>query len=268
MPLGQIKENKMSQYAVIAQNDESQWDDIKGELYHYPSTYKSILTKGCKIIYYKGLLKNKKYEKERLSNKPHYFGIGVIGDSIPDDNSTKNDIYCEILDYQEFKKAIPAKINGEYLEFIPESKKSNYWRFGVRGISGDVYQKIINSSTTIPYIPRLPSESSDFESSDTTEGKKKLRYSSYYERNPINREKAIEIHGLTCMACRFNFEAEYGQHGKGFIHVHHIKPLNETGETLVDPKTDLIPLCPNCHAMVHKNKNHTLSLNELKELLK
>jgi predicted HNH restriction endonuclease len=70
------------------------------------------------------------------------------------------------------------------------------------------------------------------------------------------------------MACRFNFEAEYGQHGKGFIHVHHIKPLNETGETLVDPKTDLIPLCPNCHAMVHKNKNHTLSLNELKALLK
>ena len=58
----------MSQYAIIVQNDESQWDDIKGELYQYPSTYKSILTKGCQIIYYKGSLKNKKYEKERLES--------------------------------------------------------------------------------------------------------------------------------------------------------------------------------------------------------
>ena len=26
----------MSEYAVIIQNDESKWDDIKGELYNYP----------------------------------------------------------------------------------------------------------------------------------------------------------------------------------------------------------------------------------------
>ena len=257
----------MSQYAVIVQNDESQWDDIKGELYQYPSTYKSILTKGCQIIYYKGSLKNKKYEKERLSNKPHYFGIGVIGDSIPDDNTAKNDYYCEILNYKEFKEAVPAKINGEYLEVIPESKKRNYWRFGVRVVTANVYNRIIRKSTALPYTPKLPSENSDFESSDTREGKKRVRYSSYYERNPINREKALEIHGLTCMACSFNFEEKYGKHGKGFIHVHHNKPLNETGETKVDPEKDLTVLCPNCHAMVHKNKKHTLTLEELKAIL-
>jgi len=57
----------MSEYAVIAQNDESKWDDVKGDLYHYPSTYKNILTKGCKVIYYKGKMKKKEYLSLRLS---------------------------------------------------------------------------------------------------------------------------------------------------------------------------------------------------------
>jgi len=48
----------MSDYAVIVQNDESKWDDIKGELYHYPNTYRGILTPGCKVIYYKGKMTN------------------------------------------------------------------------------------------------------------------------------------------------------------------------------------------------------------------
>ena len=43
----------MSDYAVITHNDESE-DDVKGDLYHYPPTYRSILTPGCRIVYYKG----------------------------------------------------------------------------------------------------------------------------------------------------------------------------------------------------------------------
>jgi len=51
----------MSDYAIIVQNDESAWDDIKGDLYHYPSTYRAILTPGCKIICYKGRMTNEAY---------------------------------------------------------------------------------------------------------------------------------------------------------------------------------------------------------------
>ena len=80
----------MSDYAIITQNDESAWDDIKGDIYHYPSTYQAILTPGCKVAYYKGKLKNKIYLKDRLSSKPHYFGVGVIGDSIRDPNDKNN----------------------------------------------------------------------------------------------------------------------------------------------------------------------------------
>lgn len=50
-----------------------------------------------------------------------------------------------------------------------------------------------------------------------------------------------------------NFEERYGLLGKEFIHVHHIIPVSELGENYaLDPLTELVPLCPNCHAMVHR----------------
>ena len=172
----------MSEYAVITQNDESKWDDIKGDLYNYPSTYKNILTPGCKVIYYKGRMTNDSYESERLSKDPHYFGSGIIGEAITNDN---NDWYCEILDYQEFIDAIPFKNESGYLEDIPESRKNNYWRFGVREINQSTYEKILSKANVAEYKIKLPSENQDLESFEIIEGEKKGRYTTYYERNPF-----------------------------------------------------------------------------------
>jgi 5-methylcytosine-specific restriction enzyme A len=257
----------MSEYAVIVQNDESKWDDVKGDLYHYPSMYKSILTPGCKIIYYKGKMINPAFHPHRLSPEPHYFGIGVIGDSIQDPESEKSDRYCEILDYQEFEEAVPSKIADNYLEEIPATKKYNYWRFGVREISKKTYENILAHAKTKGYTISLPSEHNALESFDIVEGEKKVRYSAYYERNPFYRNKAIEIHGFSCLACGFNFQKIYGELGKGYIHVHHNKPISESGATRINPRTDMSVLCPNCHAMVHRDKRHTRTVNELRELV-
>lgn len=67
----------------------------------------------------------------------------------------------------------------------------------------------------------------------------------------------------------FDFEKTYGEHGMGFIHVHHLRPLSSLGEGyLVDPETDMVPLCPNCHAMVHRgNEAMPLSLEALRRLI-
>jgi 5-methylcytosine-specific restriction protein A len=90
-----------------------------------------------------------------------------------------------------------------------------------------------------------------------------------YERDPINRRRAIEIHGTTCFCCGFNFGQSYGAHGEGFIEIHHIKPLFIEGkEIIVDPKIDLIPLCSNCHRMIHRNQKLALDLAQLKTILK
>ncbi len=257
----------MSECAVIAQNDESKWDDIKGELYNYPSTYQAILTRGCKVVYYKGNMKNRAFAPYRLSPRAHYFGIGVVGDSIIDPDSSRNERYCEIIDYQEFEEAVAIKDGDEYLEPIPASRKANYWRWGVREISKATYERICSRAVIRGYQITLPNLNQELESSQPLEGKKKARYSSYYERNPFNRSKAIEIHGLECMVCGFNFEDTYGVLGKGFIHVHHNKPISESGPTRINPRTDMSVLCPNCHAMVHRKRESTLSLEELLRVL-
>lgn len=100
------------------------------------------------------------------------------------------------------------------------------------------------------------------------EGSQKKIYTTKYERNPKNRAIAIKVHGYNCAACDFNFSDVYGDLGDKFIEIHHIIPLHSLNEAVfIDPKLDLIPLCSNCHRMIHRNKNNVLSVNELKLLI-
>lgn len=74
------------------------------------------------------------------------------------------------------------------------------------------------------------------------------------ERNNQARLACLNLHGTNCCICGFDFERVYGELGKDFIHVHHLKSLSDsTGEHVVYPETDLRPVCPNCHAMIHRN---------------
>lgn len=75
-----------------------------------------------------------------------------------------------------------------------------------------------------------------------------------HERNPRARKVCIRHYGTSCSVCGFNFGVAYGKYGQGFIHVHHIKPLSEIDkEYTVDPILHLRPVCPNCHAMLHRS---------------
>jgi 5-methylcytosine-specific restriction enzyme A len=88
-----------------------------------------------------------------------------------------------------------------------------------------------------------------------------------YERSAEARQTCIEHYGLNCQVCNFNFEAFYGEVGAGFIHVHHLKPISEIGKDYeINPITDLRPICPNCHAMIHRFG--LISIEELKSLIK
>ncbi|MFE4833442.1 HNH endonuclease [Arthrobacter sp. NPDC056691] len=76
-----------------------------------------------------------------------------------------------------------------------------------------------------------------------------------YERNPHARRVCLAHHGTSCAACGFSFEAAYGPEGEGFIHVHHLVPAAQLGPGYeLDPVGDLVPLCPNCHAMAHRRR--------------
>lgn len=87
------------------------------------------------------------------------------------------------------------------------------------------------------------------------------------ERSQQARDICLKKHGCNCAVCDVNFENLYGLIGKGFIHVHHLELLsNPIGEREVDPEADLIPVCPNCHAMIHR-QTPPLSVNEMRTLL-
>jgi 5-methylcytosine-specific restriction protein A len=87
-----------------------------------------------------------------------------------------------------------------------------------------------------------------------------------YERDPKARMKSIRLNGCKCLVCGFDFRQVFGEIGAGYIHVHHIVPLADIRtEYIVDPGSDLKPVCPNCHAMLHR-KTPPYHIDELKML--
>ena len=83
------------------------------------------------------------------------------------------------------------------------------------------------------------------------DGKITLKKQKYYERKIENRLICLRSKGYSCFICGFNFENTFGDLGKEFIHVHHIVPASSIKKEF-NPLKDLIPVCPNCHSMLHK----------------
>ena len=98
------------------------------------------------------------------------------------------------------------------------------------------------------------------------EGKRSYRLHLVYERSKRNREAAIDLHGTRCLACNFDFDDFYGSDlARSYIEIHHLKSVTLLNGAIVNPSTDLIPLCSNCHRMAHRRFGTILSLDELKQ---
>jgi len=105
-----------------------------------------------------------------------------------------------------------------------------------------VAHKIDDASSTLP----------EEVSGDFWEGAKLSITVNKYERNAAARLACIAYHGTSCSVCRFDFGSAYGADFAGFIHVHHITPMAEIGKQYkIDPIKDLVPVCANCHAIIH-----------------
>ena len=88
-----------------------------------------------------------------------------------------------------------------------------------------------------------------------------------YERNQKARKECVAKKGYQCLVCGRDFEATYGEIGKHFIHVHHLTPISTIGQEYeLNVDTDLAPVCPNCHYMLHR-KNPPYTIEELKDIL-
>ena len=100
------------------------------------------------------------------------------------------------------------------------------------------------------------------------EGAQKTILQNKYERNPKARARCIAVHGSACKVCGFDFGITFGEEFSGKIEVHHIKPISEIGEEyVVDPVRDLVPVCPNCHMMLHSKAEGVFTVDELRGCL-
>ena len=119
------------------------------------------------------------------------------------------------------------------------------------------------------FLHKCESESHKFEEPERLkEGALQEKHLTYHERNPQLRRICIEIYGWKCIACGFDFQEKYGDLGKEYIEVHHLFPISQTeGEHNVDPEKDLVPLCANCHAMIHRLKDKEMTVKALKKCL-
>lgn len=89
-----------------------------------------------------------------------------------------------------------------------------------------------------------------------------------YEQDPDARRACVALHGSGCAACGFSFEQKYGEIGLDFIPVHHLVPVSQLGSGYeLDPLTDLIPLCANCHAMAHLGVGTPRTVAELRRII-
>jgi 5-methylcytosine-specific restriction protein A len=94
-----------------------------------------------------------------------------------------------------------------------------------------------------------------------------MRQHIEYERGPKNRAAAIRIHGTKCKVCNFDFDEIFGEdHAKHYIEIHHTRSISEEVR-IINPETDLAPLCSNCHSMAHRRKGYIFSVDELKAFL-
>jgi hypothetical protein len=88
-----------------------------------------------------------------------------------------------------------------------------------------------------------------------------------FERDPAARAACIAAHGSSCHICGFNFAAAYGADAEGYIHVHHLRPLANAREAhKIEPATDLRPVCPNCHAIIHLGGN-CRTIDQVREMM-
>jgi len=154
--------------------------------------------------------------------------------------------------------------NNGYIYRANDSRSggTGYWTITD---SGKDY--VSSNFSTASFITEAEEPEDIIQNQKYLEGSVKQITVNAYERSKVARRTCLQYYGVTCYVCSFDFAATYGKVGEEFIHVHHIKSLSEIGaEYELDPVADLRPICPNCHAIVHR-REPAYTIDEVKAFI-
>lgn len=216
------------------------------------------------------LLKGRVIVEHLVHNRPHrWLDINVLGHN----GNTKGRVSANLLYYFGMKADYRGLFEGETHEQLIEllEEAGEAYADANKMVKTYVsYLKLAEEGIAISDDELLADEESkDVEEGIIKEGAVTYYYGSRYERSFANRKKAIAVHGVRCVGCGFLFEEKYGEHGKNYIEIHHVQPLHTLEEPeAIDPVTDLVPLCANCHRMVHRRYDNVLSIQKLHHIIK
>lgn len=274
-----VSTNHLNTYLFTWNPNKWNWDDLQESIDRLETTgyvekswscgnSKSI-KKGDRVFLIR-LGKNPKgimgsgYAKSSYYVAPHWDGTeGKVANYIdiefdilinPEENTLFHEEYLESVDVNNIQQWFPQQSGISIESEVLDNLESNWFNY----IKNNKYIK--NSFFPKGDIPDIEETYREGKSKDITQTR--------YERNPEARKMCLLHYGYSCKVCNFNFEAYFGEVGKSFIHVHHINQISEVGQEYeVDPIKDLIPVCPNCHAMIH-SKRPAFTIEEIKEIRK
>jgi 5-methylcytosine-specific restriction enzyme A len=135
---------------------------------------------------------------------------------------------------------------------------------GAHGRSNDVKDLIRDVCSLFLCLLELSEDEGSFSEADEmlhqasktlgeVEGRKMVAKVTRYERSRKNRRACINHFGSSCQICGLNFGQFYGSVGDGYVEVHHRLPVSMMGSAYrLDVVKDLIPVCSNCHRMMHR----------------
>ncbi len=206
--------------------------------------------------------------------------LADMGKAEPDGQSA----FCAVLNDSVSRGAnIELEINGARLAYDSEELWTAEWKRIVLTMSkgllelgvdqGEWDWHIVSDWTkrfAAAIIAILPLEASGvygLEVAGFPEGALTAVQMNRYERDPRNRAAAVALHGTACAGCGLELKSKYGPIAESLIEVHHVTPVSQLGAGyVIDPMHDLVPLCPNCHAVVHRQVP-PLTIGELRQLL-
>lgn len=158
-----------------------------------------------------------------------------------------------------------GKVGSGYAEFDPNYTKRSVAKEQKKVFSQDSWEGLSQNVVTWTNDIVL-NDVAKLSPRIVIEGEVVDRHVLVRKRDVKLRKECLDKNGKVCLICGFDPVKLYGKGFEDIIEVHHINPIN-TGmrETTID---DLIPVCPNCHRVLHSKPDGVYVPDELKEFIK
>ncbi len=189
----------------------------------------------------------------------------IMGISAPEKKQVKDDDESKIQTKnksEEIKEEIKEQEKEQIKEDVKKEKEEK------EGTKEDIKEATKSNTINVDSYSSENVTNNNDEARDS-EIKEEEVTSTLSNKERIKKE-CIEYYGAICDICGFDYGYTYGEQYESEIEVHNVNGYNNDEDEILedsDPVKDLIPICRNCHHIIHNSKN-PVSVDRLREMIK